>query len=64
MDLLDRVRMPFIWDCRKHDLAPDPEAFADKHINAMDNVELLRAIGERFDEAVIEAVREHNREED
>jgi hypothetical protein len=42
--LYDKVRHPFVYDCRKHELAPDPEQFATDKVNKMTNDELLQAI--------------------
>lgn len=42
--LYDAVRLSYEYDCRKHELAPDAEAFATEKINDMSNDELLLAI--------------------
>lgn len=50
MTLLELLQAPYIFDCRKHGLAPDPEAYAMREIDAMSNSELVRALSDALDE--------------
>ena len=52
MSLLDWVRNPYERTCRKHELAPDAQRYADDHINAMTNVELVQAVSDALDEMI------------
>jgi len=46
----DLVRHPHAYDCLKHNLAPDHEAYADRQIDAMTNSELLAAISDAIEQ--------------
>lgn len=48
--LLDKIRMPYEFYCRKHGAAPDATAYADEVINRMSNVELLQEISQALEE--------------
>jgi hypothetical protein len=43
------IREPLIRQCHKHGLAANAEDYADDHINALSNVELLAAISDAID---------------
>lgn len=51
--LQDAMRAPFVFDCRKHDLADAGETsyeYADRMIDAMSNSEFLSALSAAFEE--------------
>jgi hypothetical protein len=50
MTLRDKVLFPYVFDCRKHDLAPDDEAYAETHINVMTNSQFLQALSDALEE--------------
>lgn len=50
MSLYDKVRDFYEFQCRKHDLAPNAEDYANEQINKMTNNELLYAISEALKE--------------
>lgn len=53
MTLQDAMREPFVFDCRKHDLANVGETsyeYADRQIDAMSNSEFLAALSTAFEE--------------
>ena len=48
--LLEEVTEQYAYSCRKHDLAPDCQEYAEQEINQLSNYELLNAISLALEE--------------
>lgn len=46
MTLLELMRAPYLHQCRKHGLGPDPEQYATEQIDQLSNSELLSELSE------------------
>jgi hypothetical protein len=50
MNLNDTVKEYYLHQCRKHDLAPDPEQYAVDQINSMSNNHFLAVLSDALEE--------------
>ena len=50
MMLREKVLYLYVFACRKHDLAPDAEQYAEDEIDRMSNSEFLSALSDALDE--------------
>jgi len=48
--LQDKVRFFFVFDCEKHNLAPNSLVYADEKIDRMSNSEFLEALSRALEE--------------
>lgn len=48
--LYERVAFGYVFACRKHGLADDPEEYAREQVNQLSNSEFLQALSDALEE--------------